>query len=114
MTRISDVMVKRSVRTPDEGNVTRPGGTVARGYGPAHKAERKRWSPYVNAGQIWCARCGGWIAPGTPWDLGHSDFDRSIYTGPEHCKCNRAATAHKANALKRKRAEIWQAMWTRW
>lgn len=71
--------------------------TAARGYGAAHQAERRRLAPIVAAGQAWCWRCGGWIPPGTPWELGHDDHDRSIYRGPEHLKCNRAAGARKGN-----------------
>jgi hypothetical protein len=26
------------------------------------------------------------IVPGEPWDLGHSDVDRSVYAGPEHVR----------------------------
>jgi hypothetical protein len=29
------------------------------------------------------------ILPGQDWDLGHDDYDRSRYTGPEHRRCNR-------------------------
>jgi hypothetical protein len=90
------------------------GDTTARGYGWQHQQARARWAPLVAAGQVWCVRCGEWIAPGTPWDMGHSDVDRSQYTGPEHRKCNRAAAARKANELRRRRAEAQRAMWTRW
>jgi hypothetical protein len=66
-----------------------PGSTVARGYGAKHKRLRKSWSPKVRAGVVNCARCGERIEPGEPWDLGHDDFDRSVYNGPEHRRCNR-------------------------
>ena len=62
-----------------------------RGYGRRHKALRKRWEPKVAAGVVNCARCGKPIAPGSLWDLGHDDYDRTRYNGPEHRRCNRAA-----------------------
>ena len=65
--------------------------TTQRGYGADHQQLRKRyWAPKVRAGNIDCARCGQRIAPGQPWDLGHTD-DRSAWTGPEHASCNRSA-----------------------
>jgi hypothetical protein len=78
--------------------------TTARGYGTPHQRERQRWAPYVNAGQVRCARCGQPIIPGTAWDLGHSN-DRSTWTGPEHARCNRAAGARYGN---RKRGTVRQ------
>lgn len=70
--------------------------TTERGYGNAHQALRRRWAPKVKRGEVDCARCGKLIQPGTPWDLGHDDEDRTIWTGPEHAKCNRATAAHAA------------------
>lgn len=64
--------------------------TADRGYGPLHRALRRRWEPQVRVGAVDCARCGRRIAPGDAWDLGHSD-DRRSYTGPEHASCNRSA-----------------------
>lgn len=65
--------------------------TSARGYGAAHRRLRERWAKRVERGGVQCTRCWLPIVPGTPWDLGHDDYDRSRYTGPEHARCNRGA-----------------------
>jgi hypothetical protein len=74
--------------------------TTARGYGWRHQKLRARLAPVVAAGGVMCAApvClmpSREIIPGTPWDLGHSDHDRSVYTGPEHRRCNRAIVARR-------------------
>jgi hypothetical protein len=71
-----------------------------RGYGKEHRAERKRWKAIIDAGNGFCTRCGRWIEPGSAWDLGHSDFDRSQYRGPEHSFCNRSAAGRGQNGRK--------------
>lgn len=94
--------------------------TAARGYGTAHRRLRDRLKPAVGRGEASCARCGRWIPPGGhgpcpavhkdrlcghdhhSWDLGHADWDRSKYTGPEHECCNRIAAAIKGNRMRRK------------
>ena len=89
------------------------GSTTARGYGWTHQQVRAKWVRIVAAGQAFCAHCGGWIAPGSPWDMGHRE-DRSGWTGPEHQRCNRAKGARKANRL-RQRGWPQEAMtWRRW
>jgi hypothetical protein len=69
--------------------------TFSRGYGNEHQKLRKRWTPKVERGDVNCARCGKPIDPGSPWDLGHDDQDRSRYSGPEHRRCNRGAPSRK-------------------
>ena len=78
----------------------RDGGTVARGYGYAHKQQRKALRPVVDAGQAVCSRCGQMILPGSLWDLDHLP-DRSGWAGPAHRYCNRAAP-RKARAGRRR------------
>jgi hypothetical protein len=80
--------------------------TTARGYGTAHQKLRARLAPIVAAGGYICARCGLLIPPGAPWDLGHADYDRSRYTGPEHRHCNRA-TAGRHRVRRRRRSRRW-------
>jgi hypothetical protein len=75
--------------------------TTKRGYGTAHQAARRRLEPLVAAGMLECARCGKSIGPGSPWDLGHDDIDRSKYTGPEHRKCNRETTTRRMRRVSR-------------
>jgi hypothetical protein len=77
--------------------------TTARGYGTAHQKLRARLAPIVAAGGVRCARCGHPIIPGTPWDLGHADHDRTVYTGPEHRRCNRGAPMRR----RRRRSRAW-------
>jgi hypothetical protein len=74
--------------------------TKARGYGAKHKALRRRWAREVAEGLCHCARCGGWIVPGEPWDLDHTP-DRTAYLGPSHRYCNRATATHKARRKRR-------------
>jgi hypothetical protein len=71
-----------------------------RGYGWKHEKQRKVWEPLVATGRCVCARCARPILPGMKWDLGHDDYDRSRYTGPEHRKCNRATTKPKLYSRK--------------
>jgi hypothetical protein len=74
--------------------------TVARGYGENHKRLRRLWESRVASEDVACARCGRLIVPGSPWDLGHADFDRSVYTGPEHRKCNRATAGRRRSSVR--------------
>jgi hypothetical protein len=86
-------------------------GTRLRGYGADHKRLRAIWAKVVESGDAYCARCGKWISPGSPWDLGHDDKDRTKYKGPEHRKCNRGAPGiargQAANTVPRRQSRVW-------
>ena len=81
----------------------RQASSTKRGYGIGHQRLRKRWAPSVAAGMVACARCGGLIAAGEPWDLGHDDHDRSLPAKPEHEKCNRATAGRQPGVRMRSR-----------
>ena len=55
-----------------------------------------------------CARCGHPIEPGTPWDLGHVDGDKTRYQGPEHQRCSRQTEWH---GVKKPRTLRWSRVW---
>ena len=71
------------------------GSRQARGYGAEHNRLRAQWQARLNRGEVvWCWRCrtrGVWtrIDP-TRWHLGHDDFDRTRWLGPECVPCNTA------------------------
>jgi hypothetical protein len=73
--------------------------TTQRGYGWKHQQERARVKRLVDAGRASCARCGGWIEPGTPFDLDHS-LDRRSYLGPSYSRCNRAESNKRRRRAK--------------
>jgi hypothetical protein len=70
--------------------------TTQRGYGARHKKLREQSARTVQAGNATCWRCGQPITPTEPWDLGHDDYDRTQYRGPEHRACNRATNGRTA------------------
>lgn len=74
-------------------------GPVARGYTTQHRKLRERWRPLVERGGVMCGRCRRHIVPGTAWDLGHDDGDRTQYRGPEHATCNRSAAGRSSHGL---------------
>jgi hypothetical protein len=71
------------------------GSTSERGYGSAHVKLRREWAKKVEAGQVQCSRCWGFIVPGSPWDLAHDPDDRTLYAGPQHAACNRGYSTIK-------------------
>jgi formate-dependent nitrite reductase cytochrome c552 subunit len=81
------------------------GNTTARGYGNTHQQLRKRVAKQIAAGTAVCWRCGQPVLPWMLWDLGHDDYDRSIWRGPEHRHCNRSAAATRNNRLRGKRSK---------
>jgi len=87
--------------------------TSERGYGHSHQALRKSWQARVETGNVVCARCGFAILPSAKWDLGHDDRDRSLYTGPEHARCNRRAGGRLGAAASRRGEPAEIAQWRR-
>lgn len=82
-----------------DGNGRRPAPVAAKGYSPQqwqHRKLRASWKPYVEAGQVDCARCGERIGLGEKWHLDHRDEDRSRYNGPAHASCNTAAGGRRS------------------
>jgi hypothetical protein len=90
-----------------EGAAGVTGWTTARGYGWRHQKIRALVKTYVDAGEAVCVRCGWPIWPGEPWDLGHADDDRSVYTGPEHRACNPHDLRHRRISLLHLRGMPW-------
>jgi len=75
--------------------------TDSRGYGRGHQNLRRELAKLVDVGLVACARCGQLIQAGEPWDLSHDDTDRSLYTGPEHRRCNRATAGRQTKRASR-------------
>lgn len=72
------------------------GRTINNGYGKVHKRLRAELAERMRKGEVFfCWRCRRVINPARPWDLGHDDWDRSIYRGPEHVACNRATRGRR-------------------
>jgi len=72
--------------------------TNARGYGNAHRLERKRWAAIIETSGVRCARCRRVITADMPWDLDHAP-GKLGYLGPSHRRCNRTAGAKIGAAI---------------
>ena len=89
---------------------TRPdlGKTVARGYGQRHRNLRTKWRRTIDQGGVSCWRCSLPIPPGTDFDLGHDDDDRSApHRGPEHIRCNRGQPSRARAGVKARPRPLW-------
>lgn len=73
-------------------------------YGYRHRQLRAQWKQRVDAGEVTCWRCGQLVQPGSAWDLGHDDEDRTKYRGPEHTACNRATNGRQQRLV---RSRVW-------
>lgn len=70
----------------------RRGSRQARGYDRAHDALRAQYQRDMDRGKRFdCWRCDNPIDPQS-WHLGHDDFDRAVYRGPECVPCNTATS----------------------
>lgn len=78
---------------------------------PKHRALRKAWQVEVDAGHASCWRCGKPIPPGTKWQLGHDDNDRTVYRGPEHPRCNLSAAARKGARIRNAQGKTTRLTW---
>ena len=88
--------------------------TTQRGYGSEHQKLRKQWAKKVEQGLAICTRCQRMILPGQEWHLDHHDWDRSMYLGPAHARCNVKAGNEKRWGKKpapivktRRKSRIW-------
>lgn len=95
------------------GDMYKQRGTVARGYGAAHRRLRATWKIIVDSGQAYCARCGGWIPSGSPWHLDHDDT-RQGYLGASHKMCNLLDGARKGYIAQQRSLAARRAMYDWW
>lgn len=73
-------------------------------YGYAHQQMRAQWILAVNRGTVdcharVCLELSRRIEPGSAWDLGH-DSTATVWTGPEHSRCNRTEGATRGNRIR--------------
>jgi hypothetical protein len=62
---------------------------------------------------VLCRRCDKPIEPGTPWDLGHDDQDRTRPAMPERRRCNRSQVFEREHAAKADDAAAEGRKWSR-
>jgi hypothetical protein len=84
---------------------------LTQGYGYEHRQLRKAVAVKVAAGNVECWRCHCLISPFEKWELGHDDWNRSLYRGPEHRTCNRRAAGQKTQLLKKARRQVVSRSW---
>lgn len=75
------------------------GSTTERGYGHKHQQKRAEYQKVVDAGAAECWRCHDPVPPGSEWQLGHDDHDRTKYRGVECVKCNESTGGRKGAAV---------------
>jgi hypothetical protein len=85
----------------------RPLSSTLRGYGAEHRKLRSVLAKVVASGKATCSRYGAQIRPDEPFDLAHDGNDRSLYTGVEHRRCNRATSGRKTRPPARRHSRKW-------
>jgi hypothetical protein len=88
--------------------MTRMASDRAVRYGDQHRLRRRQLAAFVATGTATCSRCGGRIATGESWDLGHLDGGGPLeYSGPEHRRCNSAAPYERLKESVRRTSRDW-------
>lgn len=78
--------------THERARDTARGTRQQRGYDSRHAHVRADYQHRMDRGETFtCWRCGDDIDP-EHWHLGHDDYDRSVYRGPECVPCNTATS----------------------
>ncbi len=84
-------------------------------YGPKHRRLRVAWKERVEAGGVFCGRCGGPVLPGTSWHLDHADLrgGEGVYreNPVSHARCNVKAGARLGGKLRRRRRKVQSRVW---
>jgi hypothetical protein len=99
---------RRPVPTPGtrrKRTRTHTQSAAARGYGNAHQALRRSWKKRIDRGELvpcGCGRCGQMIGPGTDFDMGHPNDDKTLTPTPWIRRHNRQFAAGVTQVRKRK------------